>query len=45
MEAIKNLFKLKNNPVSEVKPTDNEVSLEQIRITYYQSGYGASIKA
>ncbi|PQJ77996.1 ABC transporter permease [Polaribacter porphyrae] len=48
MEAIKNLFKLKNNP--DINPQkeiveDTEEAREQIRITYYQTGYGASIKA
>jgi predicted nucleic acid-binding Zn-ribbon protein len=45
MEAIKNLFKLKNNTVSKPKIEDTEEAREQIRITYYQTGYGASIKA
>tara|TARA_R110002012_G_scaffold264412_1_gene447755 strand:- start:959 stop:2218 length:1260 start_codon:yes stop_codon:yes gene_type:complete len=46
MSAIKNLFKIKN----EIKlPAEIEVDTkearEQVRITYYQSGYGASKKA
>lgn len=46
MSAIKNLFKIKN----EIKlPVENEVDTkearEQVRITYYQSGYGDSAKA
>ncbi|WP_405369319.1 ABC transporter permease [Nonlabens sp. Asnod2-A12] len=46
MSAIKNLFKTKN----EIKlPVENEVDTkearEQVRITYYQSGYGDSAKA
>ncbi|WP_245910905.1 hypothetical protein [Nonlabens arenilitoris] len=46
MSAIKNLFKVKN----EIKtPEENEVDTkearEQVRMTYYQSGYGASKKA
>ncbi|WP_323787907.1 ABC transporter permease [Psychroserpens sp.] len=47
MGAIKNLFKLKSK--SESKPSveviDTEDAREQLRITYYQSGYGASTKA
>ena len=48
MEAIKNIFKLKKNTVSEQsneKTDQTEEAREQIRITYYQTGYGASIKA
>lgn len=47
MKSIKQLFSLKKvedkpqiNPLQE-----NEEDREQIRITYYQSGYGASIKS
>jgi hypothetical protein len=47
MGAIKNLFKLKSN--IDVK-SNNEIedtieAREQVRFTYYQSGYGASSKA
>ncbi|KGL62929.1 hypothetical protein [Polaribacter sp. Hel1_85] len=48
MEAIKNLFKLKNNTVSKQQTEigeDTEEAREQMRVTYYQSGYGASTKA
>ncbi|MBN4085040.1 ABC transporter permease [Flavobacteriaceae bacterium AH-315-B10] len=45
MEAIKNLFKLKSNSVQKLTIDDTEQASEQIRITYYQTGYGASIKA
>lgn len=45
MGALKNLFKLKNNSTN-IPQTENILEAsEQIRITYYQSGYGASIKA
>ncbi|QYJ68261.1 ABC transporter permease [Flavobacterium litorale] len=45
MDSIKNLFKLKHSsePITEGDNTEN--AREQARITYYQSGYGASIKA
>lgn len=45
MAAINNIFKLKTK--ESTKPNDEETheAREQIRITYYQSGYGASIKA
>lgn len=45
MEGIKNLFKLKNNTVSKPQVEDTEEAREQVRITYYQTGYGASKKA
>ena len=45
MEAIKNLFKLKSNPLSKPQTEETEDAREQIRITYYQTGYGASKKA
>jgi hypothetical protein len=48
MEAIKNLFKLKNVAISKPQTEKNEnteEAREQIRITYYQTGYGAAIKA
>jgi len=45
MGAIKNLFRLKNNTVSNSEIKDTEDAREQMRITYYQSGYGASKKA
>ncbi|TVZ46923.1 ABC transporter permease [Olleya sp. Hel_I_94] len=45
MEVIKNIFKLKNSePVNSVAESTEEAR-EQVRITYYQSGYGASKKA
>ena len=47
MEAIKNLFKLKNVAISKPQTEKNEnteEAREQIRITYYQTGYGAAIK-
>lgn len=48
MGDIKNLFKLKNNFLDKnsLEPQEDvEEKLEQIRITYYQTGYGAAIKA
>lgn len=50
MESIKNLFALKKSPPKEIQNGQNEFeesedSREQIRITYFQSGYGASTKA
>lgn len=45
MGAIKNLFKLKNNINTQPSEDITEDAREQIRITYYQSGYGASTKA
>ncbi len=45
MESIKKLFKLKNNEVTKPKIEETEDAREQMRITYYQSGYGASTKA
>lgn len=45
MTAIKNLFKLKTKEVIKPNEDDTQEAREQIRITYYQSGYGASIKA
>lgn len=45
MENIKKLFTLKKSiPKDDIKENPEE-SKEQIRITYYQSGYGASTKA
>lgn len=45
MESIKNLFRIKEAPreVSNDLATEND--REQIRITYYQSGFAASTKA
>ncbi|WP_191861052.1 ABC transporter permease [Hanstruepera ponticola] len=45
MGAIKNIFKLKNSNNTEAVSEDTSEAREQIRITYYQSGYGASTKA
>jgi len=45
MGAIKKLFTLKKNEVINTVNEDSEESREQIRITYYQSGYGAATKA
>ena len=47
MAAINKLFKLKKTSVSDMNPKDEDTedAREQIRVTYYQSGYGASIKA
>jgi predicted nucleic acid-binding Zn-ribbon protein len=43
MSALNNLFKLKNKTVQpEVKNEDTKEAREQLRITYYQNGYGAS---
>lgn len=45
MGAIKDIFKLKS--ITQIKEEDrsHEEEREQIRITYWQSGYGASSKA
>jgi len=46
MSALNNLFKLKNESVQpEVKNEDTQEAREQLRMTYYQTGYGASKKA
>ncbi len=45
MESIKKLFTLKKVNIKSSFVEDNEEDREQIRITYYQSGYGASTKA
>lgn len=46
MGALKDLFKTKTKEVSSNdKSFENDENFEQIRITYYQSGYGASSKA
>ncbi|WP_339700412.1 ABC transporter permease [uncultured Marixanthomonas sp.] len=47
MGAINNLFKLKKNPEPTTNGWDDttEDAREQLRVTYYQSGYGASKKA
>lgn len=46
MSSIKNLFKLKNEPERPIlENVDTKEAREQIRITYYQSGYGDSTKA
>ncbi len=45
MEGIKKLFELKKAVVSKPASENTEDAREQFRITYYQSGYGASTKA
>jgi hypothetical protein len=46
MKSLTQLFSLKKNEDSSFKSfDDNEDDREQIRITYYQSGFAASIKA
>ena len=46
MKSLTQLFSLKKNEDSSIKSfDDNEDDREQIRITYYQSGFAASIKA
>lgn len=46
MKPLAQLFSLKKNEDSPIKNLDeNEEDREQIRITYYQSGFAASIKA
>lgn len=45
MGSVKNLFKLKETIIPKSESEDTEDAREQIRVTYYQSGYGASIKA
>lgn len=45
MAAINNLFKLKVKEVPKPVEDETEDAREQTRITYYQSGYGASKKA
>lgn len=47
MKSLKELFSLKNieEPVINPHLEENEEDREQIRITYYQSGWAASIKA
>lgn len=45
MTSIKNIFKLKNIALSQSDEGTTEDAREQIRVTYYQSGYGASKKA
>ena len=45
MAAIKNLFKIKESKVVDVVEGDTDEAREQVRVTYYQSGYGASKKA
>jgi gas vesicle protein len=44
MENIKKLFTLKK-PVPHSDSSDSSIDSEKIRITYFQSGYGASVKA
>jgi hypothetical protein len=46
MKSLTQLFSLKKNEDSHIKTLDeNEDDREQIRITYYQSGFAASVKA
>jgi hypothetical protein len=46
MKPLAQLFSLKKTEDSQIKTLDeNEDDREQIRITYYQSGFAASIKA
>jgi hypothetical protein len=46
MTALKSIFTVKKKEVDSANQEQNsEESREQIRITYYQSGYGASTKA
>ncbi len=45
MAAINNLFKLKTKVAPKPIEDETQEAREQVRITYYQSGYGASIKA
>ncbi|KQB39400.1 ABC transporter permease [Flavobacterium aquidurense] len=46
MKPLSQLFSLKKTEDSQIKTLDeNEEDREQIRITYYQSGFAASIKA
>jgi len=45
MGSVKNLFKLKDTAISKPIPEDTEDAREQIRVTFYQSGYGESVEA
>lgn len=45
MAGIKNLFKLKETPSNLQNDEETDEAREQVRVTYYQSGYGASKKA
>ena len=45
MGALKNIFTLKKKDETIPVATETEDLRDQIRITYYQSGYGASSKA
>ncbi len=45
MAAIKSLFKLKESKIPVVIEGDTDEAREQVRVTYYQSGYGSSKKA
>ena len=45
MGAIKKLFKLKDSEPNWFETENTDEAREQVRITYYQSGYGASKKA
>ena len=46
MKSLTQLFSLKKTEDSAIKTfNNNEEDREQIRITYYQSGFAASVKA
>jgi hypothetical protein len=45
MSSIQKLFTLKKSHDTQPKTEDTEYAEEQLRITYYQSGYGGSSKA
>ncbi|SRX54812.1 ABC transporter permease [Aequorivita sp. CIP111184] len=45
MAAINNLFKLKTKVATKPIEDETQEAREQVRITYYQNGYGASAKA
>lgn len=45
MGALKNIFAIKKKEEPTKSSIESEPSRDQIRITYYQSGYGASSKA
>lgn len=45
MGGLKHLFKTKEKEPEQRPQEDFQEASEQVRITYYQSGYGASIKA
>jgi ribosome-associated translation inhibitor RaiA len=45
MEAINKLFSLKKQLPTAQQDTENENEEVQVRVTYYQSGHGAALKA